>query len=229
MASLLLNPLRLVHDRRLVQPTYAFGPAFGFGAGMTAPMLAPEPPIFSSSLRERVILLANQLVIAGSQPTMSTDPIIWALCHTLRHVRSTPQTSTRGSAPRPTLAVLPREHMMNTPNVFEPTVVLSTLPQTAASIKRHIDVDYEYSDFATPTKKVAHGTFFNQLTDPAVVLPPPVTATQLDLRPELASDWSSILGSDNEFKLPEHQEHGEHDNFWHVLDVQLGMTQAAKG
>jgi hypothetical protein len=83
---------------------------FGFGAGFM-PAEAPAP-VFSSSVRERVLLLANQLVVSAgvvsagfAEPAMTVDTaaIVRALCDTLLHVRaSTPPTPTR-FGPRPTV------------------------------------------------------------------------------------------------------------------------------
>jgi hypothetical protein len=78
---------------RLGQTDDHFG-LLGFGAGF----MPAEAPVFSSSLRERVILLANHLVVSTGEPAMSTDTaaIVRALCHTLRHVRDeAPPTPTR--------------------------------------------------------------------------------------------------------------------------------------
>ncbi|KAJ1641108.1 hypothetical protein T492DRAFT_923212 [Pavlovales sp. CCMP2436] len=47
------------------------------------PAEAPAP-VYSSSLREHVILLANQLVVSAGEPAM-TNTVVQALCHALRH------------------------------------------------------------------------------------------------------------------------------------------------
>jgi hypothetical protein len=157
MASQLLTPLRLAHELRLGQTTDDhFGP-FGFGAGSFMPVEAPAP-VFSSSLRERVLLLANQLVISASEPTMSTDraAIVRALCHTLRNVHETPPTPTRFSPP---------PMFMDGP-MTQPTTVLSAHVWASPS---STNADDQLRETSRSPTMLAPGHFFDQFDEHAAL------------------------------------------------------------